>query len=185
MGSYINIGLISMANKKDFIDKCIELVQTLNAFNAISIKYPKDKSYSVWVEADMNNYTLERAFQYCYYDDMAEILCAFEFEHNHLENVLVRIKHIQKDGLSILLEIPEENNIFDDLDVAEEAIVSFLQKNEKLGFEYAFCDNEANTPLKLEQLNFDEKYAIFVSYKPNFDVIFASWKIDGLSNRQV
>ena len=128
MGSYINIGLISITNKEDFIKKCVELVETLNEFNAVSIKYPKDKNYSVWVEEDMNDYTLERAMQYCYHYDMAEILCDFEFEHNYLENVLVRVKHIQKGGLSILFEIPEENNIFKNIDVAEAAIVSFLKK---------------------------------------------------------
>jgi len=185
MGSYINIGLISMTYKKDFIDKCIELIETLDEFNVVSIKYPKDKNYSAWVEVDRKDCTLERAMQYCYHYDMAEILCDFEFEHYYLENVLVRVKHIQEGGLSLLFEIPEENNIFRDIDVAEATIVSFFQKNEKLGFEYAFCDNEANTPIKLEQINHDEEYAIFVRYKPNIDVVFASWKIDGLSNRDI
>lgn len=185
MGSYINIGLISKKNRNDFINQCIKLIKSFHEFNAISIKFPKDNKYSIWVEDDMREYTLDIAMKYCYNCDMTEILCNFELEKYYLENVLVRIRHIQEGVLGILFEIPEENNIFQNIDDAEVAIVSFLEKIERLGFEYAFCDNEANIPIRIEQINLDEEYAIFVNYNPNIEVIFATWKIDGLSKRHV
>lgn len=183
MGSYINLGLISISNRKDFIDKCIALIERLDEFNAISIKYPKNEHYTVWIEENMREFSLEQAIECCLDYDMAEILCDFRVGQHKINNVLLRIKRIQDSALCLLLEMPEVNDMFNDIEVAESAIFDFLKNLIDLSFEYAFCDSEANTPENLKQINKDEEYSMFVRYKPYFEVIYASWKINGFFSR--
>ncbi len=184
MGSYINLGLVSISNRKDFNDKCIALIERLDEFNAISIKYPRNEHYTVWIEECMCEFSLEQAIECCVDYDMAEILCDFRVGKHKLKNVLLRIKKIQDSALCLLLEMPEVNDLFKDIEVAESVIFDFLRNLMDLNFEYAFCDSEANTPENLKQINKDEEYSMFVRYKPCFEVIYASWKINGLLSRK-
>ena len=69
-----------------------------------------------------------------------------------------------------------ENQIFKDIDMAEEVIISFLKELSSLEFSKGFCDSEAVAR--------DEcGYAISVDYGPSVNMILQSWKIDGLTGR--
>lgn len=70
MGSYISIGFIAEGNKKIFLEKCIRLIGALDKFMIISVKYPTDDSYSVWVEQGINESKLEDVLEYCYQYEM-------------------------------------------------------------------------------------------------------------------
>ena len=115
---------------------------------------------------------------------MAEIFCDLKIGQFHSNEVLLRVKQIQESALCLLFEIPEMNEIFTDIDVAELEIVDLMNRLIDLGFEYAFCDSEADTPENLKQINKYEEYSIFVRYKPYFEVTYASWKINGLFSRK-
>mgnify|MGYP003414390851 FL=1 len=184
MGSYINLGFIVSSKKNDFIDKCIALIERLDEFHPISIKYPKDEFYTVWTEKAMSEYSIKQAMECCCDYEMAEIFCDLKIGQFHSNEVLLRVKQIQESALCLLFEIPEMNEIFTDIDVAELEIVDLMNRLIDLGFEYAFCDSEADTPENLKQINKDEEYSIFVRYKPYFEVTYASWKINGLFSRK-
>ena len=180
MGAYINLGFIS--NKDKFIDKIIHFINTLNEFHVISFKYPTDENYSSWIECENRNCAIYEALKHCYKYHMAEIKCNFKIQDFSLHNILLRIKHIGITKECLLFEIPEENPIFKNLDVAENTIILFLKCLSNMKFESAFCDIDADI-LENDSEYMENFYSIFIKYEMKTKVYLNQWKIDGLTDR--
>lgn len=182
MGSYINVGMISTEEKENFIISTMKFINLLNNFKIILVKYPADVDYSSWVECNEDECGIHDALEYCYKNNMAEIKCNFKIEKYCLQNVLIRVNHIKNNANCILLEIPEENDIFKDINLAENIILSIISDASCLGFKYAFCDSEAEAPQILSE-KIKDKYSIFVKFEHGIETTLAPWKIDGFSDR--
>lgn len=181
MGSYINIGLVCGNNKALFIRKCLRFVNELDCFRFFWVKFPLDKKFKSWKEENSPYFSVKAAVEECYKNEMAEIACEFKIYEYLLADVILRVKHFEDGNHCLMIEIPEKNDIFSDVDTAEENILVFLCNI--IGFQFAFCDSEADITDRIEELNLQEEYSIFVRYFDDIQVSYAKWKIDGITER--
>ncbi len=174
-GSYINIGLI--CDKKDFKEKVVKLMQSLEGFCCKRIDYPVDENYSDWVEVPWEQSGIEAAIDHCIKCNMAKITGDFKLGGYEIKDALFQVESLPDNLSCFYIEMPEQQNqIFKNLDVAEEVIISFLKELSSLEFSKGFCDSEAVA-------GHESGYAISVDYEPSVNMILQSWKIDGLTGR--
>lgn len=76
--------------------------------------------------------------------------------------------------------------IINEIDILEDQIKLFIKDFLHLGFEYGFCDSEADIEFsKSEIMSMDLKYSILLINTHSNDPIIklAPWRIDGLTSR--
>lgn len=175
MGSYINIGLI--CDKKDFKEKVVKLIHSLEEFRCKKIDYSVEKNFTDWIEEQPEQSGIEAAIDHCIKYNMAKLTGDFTLGVYKIEDALFGVESLPDNLSCFYIEMPEQQNqIFKNLDVAEEVIISFLKELAGLEFSKGFCDSEAAAG--------DEcGYAIFVDYKPPVNIVLQSWRIDGLTGR--
>lgn len=176
MGRYISIGLI--CDKRDFKEKVVNLVHSLKGFSCQKIEYPTDENYSDWTDRSLEQVGIATAIDYCLKYNMAKITVDFILGGYEINDALFQVEYLKDHSNCFLIEMPEEQNqIFEDIDMAEKIIISFLKELSDFGFSKGFCDSEARAEVKCG-------YAISVDYTPYVNVILQSWKIDGLTGRE-
>lgn len=175
VGNYISIGLISY--EKYFREKVVKLVNFLDKFWCESIDYPTDVNCLNWVKEQGGCCEVENMIDCCIKSNMAWATGKFNLEEYEIKNVLFHIESLSNDRKCFLIEMPEQQNqIFQDIDKAEEVIIHFLEEISRFEFLCGFCDSEASPE--------DEcGYAIFIDYELASKIFFQSWKIDGLTSR--
>lgn len=174
-GSYINIGLIG--DKKGFRDKVVKLLRTLNGFHCTKLEYPTDDRYSDWIECQLEQPDIEAAIERCIQSYMAKITGSFWLGGYEVKEVLFRVEALPDHTNCFYIEMPEmQNQIFQDIDMVEQIIISFFKEISVFEFSKGFCDSEAAAGDKTG-------YAISVDYKPSVTIRLQPWKIDGLTHR--
>ena len=176
MGSYVNIGLIS--EKTDFKEKVIKLISSSNVFYCNKIDYPTDKTYSMWEEKTIEQCGIDMALNYCIEYNMSKITGKMKLGVYEIKEVIFQVEKLSNGTYCFLIKMPErQNDIFEDINVAEDYIICFLKQLDQYSFLQGFCDNEAEAEDK-------QGYAISVVYNPTANIIFQSWMIDGLTPRK-
>lgn len=175
MGSYINIGLI--AEKKDFKEKVIKLISSSNVFYCKKIDYPTDKTYSTWEEKEIEQCGIDIAINYCIECNMAKIIGKLKLGEYEIKEVLFQAEELSNGAYCFLIQMPEQNYIFEDINSAEDCIIAFFKKIAQYRFIQGFCDIEA-------EVEDEQGYAISVNYNPSADIILQSWMIDGITSRE-
>lgn len=184
MSDYINIGFAAEeVQERNFIDKCAKVISRLNSFKLISYKYPLDENYSEWCEDE--NISIEAALEKCCKSNMAELICEYILFDKIIKNSVLRMK---KDfgPHCFLLEIPSENfDLNNDIDTVENEIMMFMRNASNDGFDYAFCDSEADFyDYFSESQSRKNPYSIFISFNEHdLKIELSSWKIDGFTER--
>lgn len=184
MSDYINIGFAAKeVQERNFINKCAKVISRLNSFKLISCKYPLDENYSEWCEDE--NISIESALEKCCKSNMAELICEYILCDKIINNSVLRIK---KDfGLHcFLLEILSENfDLNNDIDTVENEIIMFMRNASNDGFDYAFCDSEADFyDYFSESQSRKNPYSIFISFNEHdLKIELSSWRIDGFTER--
>lgn len=175
MGSYINIGLI--CGKENFIEKAVKLIGFLNEFHFKKVDYSVDEKYSDWVESKLEQCGIGAAVEHCIKDSMAKITGDFILGGYTIKDALFQVESLADNTNCFLIMMPEQQNqIFRDINMAEEIIISFFKEISQLGFRKGFCDSEA-------EAEDEHGYAISVDYNPFANIALQSWKIDGLTSR--
>lgn len=176
MGSYINIGLI--CDKRDFKEKVVSLVHSIKGFSCKKIEYPTDEKYSGWIRNSLEQISIAAAIDYCLKYNMAKITGDFMLGDYEIKDAIFQVESYTDHANCFLIEMPEQQNpIFEDIDRAENMIISFLKEISGFGFSKGFCDSEAGAGDKCG-------YAISVDYTPSANIILQSWKIDGFTSRE-
>lgn len=175
MGSYINIGLIS--EKTDFTEKVVNLIKSSNAFYCKKVDYPTDQTYSAWEEKAIEQCGVDTAIHYCIKYNMAKITGSMRLGEYEINEVLFQIEELSNGTYCFLIQMPEQNYIFEDINSAEDCIIAFFKKIAQYRFIQGFCDIEA-------EVEDEQGYAISVNYNPSADIILQSWMIDGITSRE-
>lgn len=176
MGSYVNIGLIS--EKKDFSEKVIKLISSSDVFSCKKVDYPTDKTYSTWEEKTIEQCGIDIAINYCIEHNMAKITGNLKLGEYEIKEVLFQVEELSNGTYCFLIQMPEQqNNIFKDVNVAEERIICFFKNIAQYRFLQGFCDSEA-------EAEDTQGYAISVDYNPSANIILQSWMIDGITSRE-
>lgn len=185
MGSYISVGMVTgKCEPSEFLESC---KRALNKFGAnikrISLKYPLDSECIRWEEKAVFIKEIDSALSECYSNDLCELHIDYLIEKRCVSGVLFRLKKV--DGYQgALFEIPEENfDVANEIDILESKIKTIIKNILPYGFEYGFCDNEADIEYSKEQiLSMDSVYSVMlINNELNFRL--APWKIDGLTER--
>ena len=73
----------------------------------------------------------------------------------------------------------------DEIDELEKRIIINIKMILRIGFDYAYCDNETDIEKSIEEVLQEKNiYSILlVNKNRNFYTKLGSWKIDGLSSR--
>lgn len=188
MGSYISIGMVTgNCESKEFLGLCKRVFDVFDLnVKRITFKYPLDNECLVWKEITVPIGEIDSVLSKCYLSDLCELNIDYLIEKRCISGVLFKIK--KGDGYQgALFEIPEENfDIADELDILEYKIEAIIGKILHLGFEYGFCDNEADIEYSKEKImSMDSVYSILlINNKLDRPKIkLAPWKIDGLTKR--
>lgn len=186
MGNYISIGLVLQADKKVFISKCKHIIANNCSVSLAVFKYPIDDSLDRWEEYVVNPNDLFLMLDKCYQNEFAEFVIDYTAINSyHIKGMIVKIIHLINGYTGILFEIPEANFDKIPIDELENVVYSILVGSLKIGFSYAFCDNECSIEYTLEEIvNQNIQYSILVyDYEGKIYSKYAKWKIDGLSSR--
>lgn len=186
MGSYISIGLVLKADETDFITKCKCIIEKYCNITSVILKYPIDDSYDKWVESVVDTNDIYRILYKCYKNESAECIIDYTaIKSYHIKGMIVKITHLVNKNTGILFEIPEVNFDKISLDQLENAVYSILVYSLRIGFSYAFCDNECSIEYSLEEIfKYNIPYSILIyNCEGNICSRYAKWKIDGLSSR--
>ena len=184
MGDYIDIGFVTKeVQEGNIITKCAKIISRLNCFKLILCKYPLAEDYSKWCED--YNISIEFALKKCYKSNMATLKCEYILHDKIIKNSIFCIK--RDLGLCcFLLEIPSENfNLNNDIDTVENEVMMFMRNAANDGFDYAFCDSEADFyDYFVKSQSYKNPYSIFISFNEHSPKIeLSSWKIDGFTKR--
>lgn len=200
MGSNISIGLIYERLTKERIEKELDnIVKYLLAYDTRmkKLKVSKDIDGEEWIESDSLN-TFQK-------DSILTMLAdnyygQLEVSGNLLDCnslvITIRVeKEAEEDYFGFLLDISEEEliktNSIDEINKITERIIDFMiDIHSYSGYDYAFCENEAEIQYSPKEFrNFEEGiYSVsIIPIKSNdpmgFNIIKSSWNIDGLTSR--
>ena len=176
IGSYINIGLIS--ERADFKEKVIKLIRSSNAFYFHKVDYPTDQTYSTWEEKAVEQCGIDTAIDYCIQYNMAKITGDMKLGEYEIHEVLFQAEELSDGTYCFLIQMPEQqNDIFEDINVAEDRVIRFLKEIAQYRFLQGFCDSEAEAEDK-------QGYAISVVYNPSANITLQSWMIGGITSRE-
>ena len=167
MGSYISVGLVAeKCEPSEFLELC---KRAFNMFGAniqrMTLKYPLDSECISWKEKTMSIKEIDSALSDCYSNNLCELHIDYLIEKRCVSGVLFKLK--KGDGYQgALFEIPEENfDIVNEIDILEGKIKAIIKNILPYGFEYGFCDNEADIEYSKEKiLSMDSVYSVPVSY---------------------
>lgn len=186
MGSYISIGMVLKASEKDFITKCKHIIEKYCNIILTVLKFPVDDNYDNWSEYAVNINDLYQTLDKCYHNKLAECIIDYNCINSyHIKGMIVKITHLINENTGILFEIPEVNFDIINVDQLEKVIHSILVDSLKIGFNYAFCDNECDIEYTIEEIvNGNIPYSILIYNNcGNICTKYAKWKIDGLTSR--
>lgn len=185
MGSYISVGLVAgKCEPSEFLELC---KRAFNMFGAniqrMTLKYPLDSECIRWEEKEVSIKEIDSVLSECYSNNLCELHIDYLIEKRCVSGVLFKLK--KGDGYQgALFEIPEENfDIVNEIDILESKIKAIIKNILPYGFEYVFCDNEADIEYSKEKiLSMDSVYSVLlINNELNFRL--APWKIDGLTER--
>jgi hypothetical protein len=193
MGSYISIGFVFRRNLEEKIDinfkKLVNfLVQKSGKLN--SIKVSKDMDGEEWIEVNVLND-----------DSRLDLLTEFFYGQLNLSSNIIDGKsleiiiHIENkpNYYGFLLDIQEadliKTNSIEELDYISDKLIKLMVDFYGVsGYDYAFCDHEANIEYSPNEFLMLEKniYSITIitnHCKNNLEIRKSNWHIDGLTKR--
>ncbi|HHW37552.1 MAG TPA: hypothetical protein GXX18_10000 [Bacillales bacterium] len=198
MGSFISIGLIySKRTEERFKNELDILVRYLVSKDGIlkKIKMSKDIDGEEWIEyTPNNNLEISESLNLIakYYYGQVNVVCTF-LGFSDLE-VAVRIEK-EKDYFGFLLDISEADVIkthnVEVINRVTDQIINFIIDLYSVsGFDYAFCDNEAEIQYAPDEFCTLENDMYSIIVIPSFgeqdkalNVFKNNWHIDGLTAR--
>lgn len=188
MGSYICVGLVTNScETHEFLKICKQVFDVYQtSIQKMTLKYPLDDECLNWSKRVVPFQKIDSVLFNCYLNNLYELNISYLVGQRFIEGVLFHIrKGIGYQG--ILFEIPEDNfDIINEIDILEDQIKLFIKDFLHLGFEYGFCDSEADIEFsKSEIMSMDLKYSILLVNTHSNDPIIklAPWRIDGLTSR--
>lgn len=114
---------------------------------------------------------------------MAQINFDYINRNIHINGVIIEVEKVIGDSCGVLFSIPESAFAKKNTDDIENYICNELKPLIKLGYDYIFCDNEAHIEYPIDEVkNRKDLYSILML--SNGGITRASWKIDGLSQRE-
>lgn len=185
MGSYISVGLVAgKCEPSEFLELCKRAFNVFGeSIQRMTLKYPLDSECISWKEKTMSINEIDSALSDCYSNNLFELHIDYLIEKRCVSGVLFKLK--KGDGYQgALFEIPEENfDIVNEIDILEGKIKAIIKNILPYGFEYGFCDNEADIEYSKEKiLSTDSVYSVLlINNESKFRL--APWKIDGLTER--
>lgn len=182
MGSYVGIGLICIESDKKLTDLCCCLLKECNPINYY-VEFPASAVDAEWTILTNMDVSLEDALEICFSNQYAQIVADFQLPFL-LYEVLISIA--KEDNMeALLLQIPDYCLKQYGIDCMEERIVALLEYALVVGFQYGFCDHEAELPTSFEEIdNSIKKYSIQMQYtNGEIRAQMNPWKIDGLTAR--
>lgn len=186
MGSFITIGCVC----KDNIDKnqfVSILKQTLDInvefLKNFHIKYPLKSDCKEWVTKTFIYNEIDENLLICVNNKMAHIGFDYIKENNQVNGIIVEIEKVIGDSCGVLFSIPESAFGNENIDDVETILCDKLKSLIELGYSYVFCDNEAHIDYTLDEVN-NSKNLYSILMLSSGKVLRASWKIDGLSQRE-
>lgn len=176
VGCYINIGLIS--DKSNFKEKVIKLISSSDVFYCKKVDYQTDNTYSAWEEKAIEQCGIDIAINYCMEFNMAKITGDLKLGEYGIKGVIFQAEELSDGSYCFLIQMPEQQNyIFQNINVAEERIISFFEELTQYRFTQGFCDSEA-------EAEHEQGYAISVVYNPSANIVLQSWMIDEITPRE-
>lgn len=187
MGSFITIGFVCDKNisKSQFLEMVKNiLLMNKDKYDDILFKFPIELDGNNWNESVENQNNLSNMLDVCFENDMAQMLIDYQLNDKKIKGILLRIERLENDSVGFCADIPENNfGEYKNIDLIEQKIESELKKLVKLGFSYAFCDNEVYLEYPIDEvLKNKNTYSILV-INNNLQSYHSNWKIDGLSPR--
>ncbi len=186
MGSFITIGCVCKdgVNKNQFV---AILKQTLNKnadfFKNFEITYPLTSDCKKWVTKSFNYNDIDENLLICVNHKMAQINFDYINKNIHVNGVIIEVEKVIGDSCGVLFSIPESAFAKKNMDDVENLICNELKPLIKLGYDYIFCDNEAHIEYPIDEVkNRKDLYSILML--SSGEITRASWKIDGLSQRE-
>lgn len=188
MGSYICVGLVTNGREThDFLKLCKKVFSVYQtSIQKLTLKYPLDDECLNWCKRTVTFQEIDSVLSDCYSNNLCEMNINYSMGQRSVEGILFHIKK-EIDYQGILFEIPEDNfDIINEIDVLEDQIKLLIKDFLNLGFEYGFCDSEADIEFsKAEIMSMNSKYSILlINTQSNNPIIkLAPWRIDGLTSR--
>lgn len=173
MGSYICVGFVS--REKYFKNRIIKIIDCFNESYFKRVCYPKDINCDEWITCDSNECDLYTAIEYLCMFEFSQIHMDFVFNEYYIKNAIIQIETREDVEKCVIVQIPEDNDMFKNIDTAEMNIIELLKKLIGTQFDYGFCDSEASL--------FDNHYSILMECFNEHNIKYESWKIDGLTLR--
>lgn len=187
MGSFITIGFVcDKSISKNRLLEMIEKILLVNKdkYDDVLFKFPIDLDGNNWHESIENKNSLSQMLDICFDNDMAQMSIDYQLNNKKIKGILLRIEQLENDSVGFCVDIPENNfNEYKNIDLIEQNIEGELKKFVKLGFTYAFCDNEVYLECPIQEVLKNKNTYSMLVINNNLQVYHSSWKIDGLSQR--
>lgn len=199
MGSYIGIGFVYNIIEDGLEKELRNLVNYLirREGSIESIKFSKDEDGNEWVEERLkNNIDIEEFYSLLANGYFGQLHAVCNILNIQKLNVYIRIDKVDKNYFGLLLDISEEELIeessVENINKVTDRIIGLLNDlYEVSGFNYAFCDNEAEiqySPIEFQSI--DEKVYSIVALPTTGEgkkllIIKSGWHIDGLTTRMI
>ena len=187
MGSYITIGFVCDKNlsKVEFLEKIKQtLLINQDKFNNILFKFPINSDDGIWNESIESKTNLPQILDICFENEMAQMQIDYQINNKKIEGIILKIEKIDNDSVGFCVDIPENNfEQYKNIDLLEQKIEEELKRFVKLGFDYAFCDNEIYLEYPIKDVLTNKNLYSILIINNNSQTHYADWKIDGLSPR--
>lgn len=187
MSSYISIGFVANDNEELFVEKCKKIMEVNNKnIGQIIFKYPTDETCNKWNVSNEQVKNIDKMLKQCFTNELAEIIVDYRINEQIFKGILIKIRKKIGEYTGILFEISEDCfPLKEKINSIENEIIAILRDLLNIGFEYAYCDNEADIEYSIKEvMGQKNRYSILVTRENNNIVTkLASWKIDGLTSR--